>query len=90
MSNPLVRERVHRKVKATLAYEAQLINSGTIPARIYELIAKDSEAFRLKYQLPSWRGQRRKLMPITGWRARTRNCWNSRAWKKRPSSSGTS
>jgi thioesterase domain-containing protein len=56
MSNPLVRERVHRKVKATLAYEAQLINSGTIPARIYELIAKDSEAFRLKYQLPSWRG----------------------------------
>ncbi|PTU44169.1 non-ribosomal peptide synthetase, partial [Paenibacillus polymyxa] len=56
MSNPLVRERVHRKVKATLAYEAQLINSGTIPARIYELIAKDSEAFRLEHQLPSWRG----------------------------------
>lgn len=56
MSNPLVRERVHRKVKATLAYEAQLINSGTIPARIYEMIAKDSEAFRLKHQLPSWRG----------------------------------
>ncbi|PZD96853.1 non-ribosomal peptide synthetase [Paenibacillus sambharensis] len=56
MSNPLVRERVHRKVQATLAYEAQLINSGTIPARIYELIAKDSEAFRLEHQLPSWRG----------------------------------
>ncbi|KAF6572780.1 amino acid adenylation domain-containing protein [Paenibacillus sp. EKM212P] len=56
MSNPLVRERVHRKVKATLAYEAQLINSGTIPARIYELIAKDSEAFRLEHQSPSWRG----------------------------------
>ncbi|WP_430110984.1 non-ribosomal peptide synthetase [Paenibacillus sp. B1-33] len=56
MSNPLVRERVHQKVKATLAYEAQLINSGTIPARIYELIAKDSEAFRLEHQLPSWRG----------------------------------
>ncbi|MGW8960049.1 non-ribosomal peptide synthetase [Paenibacillus sp. NPDC055715] len=56
MSNPLVREWVHRKVKATLAYEAQLINSGTIPARIYELIAKDSEAFRREHQLPSWRG----------------------------------
>ncbi|WP_088549649.1 non-ribosomal peptide synthetase [Paenibacillus aquistagni] len=56
MSNPLVRERVHRKVKATLAYEAQLMNTGTIPARIYELIAKDSEAFRLEHQLPSWRG----------------------------------
>ncbi|AZK46072.1 non-ribosomal peptide synthetase [Paenibacillus lentus] len=56
MSNPLVRERVHRKVKATLAYEAQLINSGTISARIYELIAKDSEAFRREHQLPSWRG----------------------------------
>ncbi|MGQ8875780.1 non-ribosomal peptide synthetase [Paenibacillus sp. TSA_86.1] len=56
MSNPLVRERVHRKVKATLTYEAQLINSGTITARIYELIAKDSEAFRLEHQLPSWQG----------------------------------
>ncbi|CAI6084200.1 Tyrocidine synthase 3 [Paenibacillus sp. JJ-100] len=55
MSNPLVRERVHRKIQATLAYEAQLINSGTISARIYELIAKDSEAFRLEQQLPSWR-----------------------------------
>ena len=55
MSNSLVRERVHRKVQATLAYEAQLINSGTISARIYELIAKDSEAFRLQHQLPSWR-----------------------------------
>ncbi|MEI2283388.1 amino acid adenylation domain-containing protein [Paenibacillus polysaccharolyticus] len=55
MSNSLVRERVHRKVKATLMYEAQLINSGTISARIYELIAKDSEAFRLEHQLPSWR-----------------------------------
>ncbi|PJN48566.1 Tyrocidine synthase 3 [Paenibacillus sp. GM1FR] len=54
MSNPLVRERVHRKIKATLTYEAQLINSGTITARIYELIAKDSEAFRLEHQLPSW------------------------------------
>ncbi|MBD8499273.1 non-ribosomal peptide synthetase [Paenibacillus arenosi] len=56
MSNPLVRDRVHRKVKATLVYEAQLINSGTISARIYELIAKDSEAFRTEHQLPSWRG----------------------------------
>ncbi|WP_366293170.1 amino acid adenylation domain-containing protein [Paenibacillus sp. AN1007] len=55
MSSPLVRERVHRKVKATLAYEAQLINSGTIQARIYELIAKDSEAFRLEHHLPSWK-----------------------------------
>ncbi|MBT2286935.1 amino acid adenylation domain-containing protein [Paenibacillus polymyxa] len=54
MSNPLVRERVHRKIKATLTYEAQLINSGTITARIYELIAKDSEAFRLEHHLPSW------------------------------------
>ncbi|MDR6720597.1 amino acid adenylation domain-containing protein [Paenibacillus sp. 2003] len=54
MSNPLVRERVHRKIKATLTYEAQLINSGTITSRIYELIAKDSEAFRLEHQLPSW------------------------------------
>ncbi|WP_028596418.1 non-ribosomal peptide synthetase [Paenibacillus assamensis] len=56
MSNPLVRERVHRKVKATLAYEAQLINSGTTSARIYELIAQDSEAYRTEHQLPSWRG----------------------------------
>nr|WP_145406705.1 amino acid adenylation domain-containing protein [Paenibacillus xylanexedens] len=54
MSNPLVRERVHRKVKATLAYEEQLKNTGTITARIYELIAKDSEAFRREHQLPSW------------------------------------
>lgn len=54
MSNSLVRERVYRKIKATLTYESQLINSGTITARIYELIAKDSEAFRLEHQLPSW------------------------------------
>jgi thioesterase domain-containing protein len=61
MSNSLVRERVHRKVKATLMYEAQLINSGTIRARIYELIAQDSEAFRLEHQLPSWRRATRQV-----------------------------
>ncbi|MFB7813503.1 amino acid adenylation domain-containing protein [Paenibacillus chitinolyticus] len=56
MANPVIRERVSIKVRATLTYEAQLLNSGTVEGRIHELIAEDSDAFRLEQGLPTWRG----------------------------------
>ncbi|GMX62344.1 plipastatin non-ribosomal peptide synthetase PpsE [Paenibacillus elgii] len=56
LENPLIRERVQQKVRATLTYEAQLINTGTVQGNVYELVAEDSDAFRLEHQLPSWRG----------------------------------
>ncbi|SEG74864.1 non-ribosomal peptide synthetase [Paenibacillus sp. UNC499MF] len=56
MANPVIRERVGSKVRATLMYEAQLINRGTVEGHIHELIAEDSDAFRLEHGLPSWRG----------------------------------
>ncbi|MEC0244401.1 non-ribosomal peptide synthetase [Paenibacillus chitinolyticus] len=56
MANPVIRERVSSKVRATLMYEAQLINRGTVEGHIHELIAEDSDAFRLEHGLPSWRG----------------------------------
>ncbi|MFC9774497.1 non-ribosomal peptide synthetase [Paenibacillus chitinolyticus] len=56
MANPVIRERVSTKVRATLTYEAQLLNSGTVEGRIHELIAEDSDAFRLEQGLPTWRG----------------------------------
>ncbi|WP_068775549.1 non-ribosomal peptide synthetase [Paenibacillus sp. FJAT-26967] len=55
MEHPLIRRRVEQKVQATLTYEAQLINKGSVTANIHELIAADSDAFRLENQLPSWR-----------------------------------
>ncbi|MFF2155109.1 amino acid adenylation domain-containing protein [Paenibacillus chitinolyticus] len=59
MANPVIRERVSTKVRATLAYEAQLLNSGTVEGHIHELIAEDSDAFRLEQGLPTWRGAAR-------------------------------
>ncbi|SCW38952.1 amino acid adenylation domain-containing protein [Paenibacillus tianmuensis] len=56
LDNPLIRERVQQKVRATLTYEAQLINTGAVQANIHELIAEDSDAFRMEHQLPLWRG----------------------------------
>ncbi|MCZ8521905.1 MULTISPECIES: non-ribosomal peptide synthetase [Paenibacillus] len=55
LENPLIRERASRKVRAYLAYGAELVNRGTVGGHIHALIAEDTAAIGQAHELPTWR-----------------------------------
>ncbi|GMX60226.1 non-ribosomal peptide synthase/polyketide synthase [Paenibacillus elgii] len=59
MDNPAIRERIALKVRSTLTYEAQLVNTGTVLATVHDLVAEDTEAIRLE-QGVSWNSAARQ------------------------------
>ncbi len=53
--NPLIRERMERKIRAYLSYGSELVNTGTVTANIHALFTEEVNAVRSRYPVASWR-----------------------------------